>query len=83
MLDVDIYAAGEEQIRVPACTFNAMRVVYVTRGENNLEITGSVSVSQLLATIEPSGSDWYVESLGRVKSANRSSVSGIADVDID
>lgn len=78
VLDVDFTAAGEEQVSVPAGTFTTMRVDYVTRGENNLEVTGTVSMSQLLATIESSGSEWYVECLGKVKSASRSSVSGIA-----
>ena len=79
VLNVNYTAVGEETITIPAGTLTAMRIDFTTSGENNLEVTGPAgSMSQLLATIEATGSDWYVECLGKVKGTSKSTVSGIA-----
>jgi hypothetical protein len=79
-LELNFSAISEDTISVPAGSFRALRVDYTTQGVNNLEITAPAGVfTQQLAVIEGSGSDWYVECLGRVKSISTSVVTGIAD----
>lgn len=82
VLDVEYTVVGEYDIILPAGTFTAMRIDFQTTGENNLLVTGpSGSYSQLLANIESTGSDWYVECLGLVRRYTKSSVSGIASAE--
>jgi len=81
VLTIDYMAAVEEIVSVPAGTFNARRIDFETKGENTLEVVvdGGGSMSQHLASIEASGSDWYAECIGKVKGNNKSTVTGIAD----
>ncbi len=81
ILTTEFTAVVEESITVPAGTFNALRIDHKTNGENTLVVVGDdASLTQHLATIEASGSDWYAPCIGKVRAETRSTVTGITDV---
>ena len=58
-----------------------MRVDYVSSGDNTLVVTGPAGTfSQNIFTLDGSGSEWYVECLGKVRSVAYSNWTGIATV---
>jgi len=81
VLTTDFTAVGDEQVSTPAGTFSTLRIDHQTSGENTLVVAGDgASLTQHLATIEASGSDWYAPCIGKVRSETRSTVTGIADI---
>ena len=81
-IEMDYTAAGEETITTPSGRFRALRVDYVSSGVNTLVVTGPAgSFSQVIFTLDGSGSEWYVECLGKVRSVAYSSWTGIASVE--
>ncbi len=82
VMTMDYTAAEEEIITTPMGRFSVLRVDFVSTGDNTLVITGpETSFSQQIFTLEGSGSDWYAECLGRVRSETTSSWQGIASVE--
>lgn len=80
ILTTDFTAVAETSITVPAGTFNALRIDHKTNGENKLVVVGDgANLTQHLAAIEASGSEWYAPCIGKVRSETRSTVTGIAD----
>ncbi len=81
ILTTEFTAVVEESITVPAGTFNALRIDHKTNGENTLVVAGDdATLTQHLATIEASGSDWYAPCIGKVRTETRSTVTGITDI---
>ena len=80
-IEMNYTAVGEETITTPAGRFTAMRVDYVSSGDNTLVVTGPAGTfSQNIFTLDGSGSEWYVECLGKVRSVAYSNWTGIATV---
>jgi len=81
VLTTDFTAVGDEQVSTPAGTFTALRIDHQTSGENTLVVEGDgANLTQQLALIEASGSDWYAPCIGKVRAETRSTVTGIADI---
>lgn len=81
ILTTDFTAVGDEQVSTPAGTFTALRIDHQTSGENTLFVEGDgANLTQQLAVIEASGSDWYAPCIGKVRAETRSTVTGITDV---
>jgi hypothetical protein len=81
VLTTDFTAVGDEKVSTPAGTFTALRIDHTTNGENTLIVEGDgANLTQHLATIEASGSDWYAPCIGKVRAETRSTVTGIADI---
>lgn len=88
VLDVDYSAVGEETINISAGTFNAMRIDFSVTGNNTLVVTGpGGSLTQPLVSIDSTGSEWYVDCLGKVKSTSQGTITalmaGMPNVDHD
>jgi len=82
LIELDYTAVGEETITTPGGRFKAMRIDYLSSGENTLIMTGSGGTfTQTIFTLEGSGSEWYVACLGKVRSVANASWTGIANVD--
>jgi len=81
-MNFEYTVVGEETISTPAGRFKAIRVDFTGTGENNLIITGpGPGLSQLIATLESTGSEWYVPCVGKVRSYTSSTWSGIVNVE--
>jgi len=81
VLTTDFTAVGDEQVSTPAGTFTVLRIDHQTSGENTLVMEGDgANLTQQLALIEASGSDWYAPCIGKVRAETRSTVTGIADI---
>lgn len=81
ILTTDFTAVSETSITVPAGTFNALRIDHKTNGENTLVVEGDgANLTQHLATIEASGSEWYAPCIGKVRAETRSTVTGVANL---
>jgi hypothetical protein len=82
VMNFEYTVVGEETISTPAGRFTAIRVDFTGTGENNLVITGpGPGLSQLIATLESNGSEWYVPCVGKVRSYTSSTWSGIVNVE--
>lgn len=82
LIELDYTAAGEEMVTTPGGRFRAMRIDYNSSGENTLVVTGpNDTFSQTIFTLQGSGSEWYVECLGKVRSVAYASWTGIASVE--
>ncbi len=82
LIALDYTAVGEEMITTPGGRFKAMRVDYTSSGENTLIMTGpGGTFTQTIFTLQGSGSEWYVECLGKVRSVAYASWTGIASVE--
>ena len=80
VLTTDFTAVGDEQVSTPAGTFTALRIDHQTSGENTLVVEGDgANLTQQLAVIEASGSEWYAPCIGKVRAETSSTVTGIAD----
>lgn len=81
ILTTDFTAVGDEQVSIPAGTFTTLRIDHQTNGENTLVVEGDgANLTQQLAVIEASGSEWYAPCIGKVRAENRITVTGISDL---
>jgi hypothetical protein len=81
-IELDYTAVGEETVTTPSGRFSAMRVDYVSSGENIQVVQGPAgTLTQPIFTLNGSGSDWYVECVGKVRSESHATWAGIATVE--
>jgi len=81
VLTTDFTVVGDEKVSTPAGSFTALRIDWKTKGENTLIVEGDGGgITQHLATIEASGSDWYAPCIGKVRAETSSTVTGVADI---